>query len=57
MKSFVVIRSIEAGYEYIKLKDLSKPNVYLEGNSYKFNTSILSRKPITKVRSDVQTSK
>lgn len=45
MNQFKVISRNNAGYEYTEIIDTSKPSMWLEGNGYCFNKTMISRKP------------
>ena len=46
MNHFKIMKRINAGYEYTELIDHSKPSMWLDDNSYRFNKVMINRVPL-----------
>lgn len=44
MNHFKTLKRSNAGYEYTELIEQSKPSMWLDGNYYRFNKVMISRK-------------
>ena len=50
MKHFLIVKRSNAGYQYTEVIDNSKPSMWLDGNGYCFNKTMISRVPIPLIR-------